>query len=67
MAETMDKLVRQRIEVEAEVAKYLNIADTTLTEVVGNIRTANKIFIKDQRSTNKALAHQQVITPICKE
>ena len=67
MGVMMDNTVRTRIGVEAEAAKYPNTVDITLTEVVGNIQTGNRTFIKDQWSTKIAMAHQQVITPTCKE
>jgi len=67
MGVMMDNTVRQRTEVEAEAAKYPNIVDTTQTEVVDNIQTANKISIKDQWSIKIVMAHQQDITQTCKE
>ena len=58
MGEMMDNTVRQRIEVEAEAAKYPNTVDTTQIEVVDNFQTGNKISIKDQWSIKIAMARQ---------
>lgn len=67
MGVMMDNTARTRIGVEAEAAKYLNIVDTTLTEVEDNIQMGNRTFIKGPWFIKIALAHQQAITPTCKE
>jgi hypothetical protein len=63
----MATTANQKIEVEAEAAKYHNTVDTIRTEVEDNTQVANQMFIKDLWSiNNKTLAHQPIEQSNCK-